>query len=385
MAMISGKKMLRAIVAVFLLACMVGAANVAKAQAAAMAKSAGVERAEFGKLDDGTVIEKFTLHNANGATAKLITYGATLTELWMPDRAGKEGDVVLGFDSLKGYLGQHPYFGATIGRYGNRIAGGKFTLDGADYTLPQNNGPNTLHGGKMGFDKRVWKGKPVKLEHGAEVRFTYTSADGEEGFPGTLNVTVVYMLTDENSLKIEYTATTDKATPVNLTNHSYFNLASSGDVLGYTLWIGAEHYTPVDKTLIPTGEIAAVKGTPYDFTKPATIGSRMGDIKDIGGYDINYVLNGKMGTMRKVAQVDDPASGREMEVWTTEPGVQIYNAIGLNGSLVGVGGVVYPKYGAICLETQHYPDSVHRANFPSVILQPGKTYHSMTIYKFAAK
>jgi aldose 1-epimerase len=385
MAMNNGKKMLRAIATVFLLACMAGATNVAKAQAAAMAKSAGVERAEFGKVDDGTVIEKFTLHNVKGATAKLITYGATLTELWMPDRAGKEGDVVLGFESLKGYLGQHPYFGATIGRYGNRIAGGKFTLEGKEYTLPQNNGPNTLHGGKMGFDKRVWKGEPMKSEHGEAVRFTYTSADGEEGFPGKLNVTVVYTLTDENSLKIEYTATTDKATPVNLTNHSYFNLAGSGDVLGYTLWIGAEHYTPVDKTLIPTGEIAAVKETPYDFTKPATIGSRMGDIKDIGGYDINYVLNGRMGTMRKVAQVDDPASGREMEVWTTEPGVQIYNAIGLNGSLVGVGGVAYPKYGAICLETQHYPDSVHRSNFPSVILQPGRTFHSTTIYKFAAK
>jgi aldose 1-epimerase len=382
MEMQSGKKMIRRMA--LLLMSLLFVASMAHGQAAAMAK-AGVERSEFGKLDDGTTIEQFTLHNAKGATAKFITYGATLRELWMPDRAGKEGDVVLGFDSLKGYLGQHPYFGATIGRYGNRIAGGKFTLDGKEYTLPQNNGPNTLHGGKLGFDKRVWKGEPVKMEHGAAVRFTYTSADGEEGFPGTLKVTVVYTLTDENALKIDYKATTDKATPVNLTNHSYFNLAGTGDVLDYSMWIDANHYTPVDSGLITTGEIAAVKGTPYDFTKPEKIGSRMGDIKDIGGYDINFVLNGKMGAMRKVAEVDDPASGREMQVWTTEPGIQVYNAIGLNGSLVGVGGVAYPKYGAICLETQHYPDSVHHDNFPSVILTPGKEYHTETTYKFLAK
>ena len=382
--MMSGNKMKRGVALAILLTGLLCAASMAHGQAAAMVK-AGVERSEFGRLDNGAVIEKFTLHNAKGATAKIITYGATLTELWMPDRAGKEGDVVLGFDSLKGYLGQHPYFGATIGRYGNRIAKGKFTLDRKEYTLATNNGPNTLHGGKIGYDRRVWRGEPVAEAHGAGVKFTYTSPDGEENFPGTLTVTVVYTLTDENELKIDYKATTDKATPVNLTNHSYFNLAGSGDVLGYTMWIAADHYTPVDSTLITTGEIAPVKGTPYDFTKPMTIGSRMGEIKDIGGYDINFVLNGKMGRMRKAAEVDDPASGRQMQVWTTEPGVQVYNAIGLNGSLVGVGGVAYPKYGAICLETQHYPDSVHHDNFPSVILRSGKEFHSETIYKFSAK
>jgi aldose 1-epimerase len=384
MQMMSGIKRKRATALAFLLASLLCVASMAHGQTATMAK-AGVERSEFGKLDDGAVIEKFILHNTKGATAKIITYGATLTELWMPDRSGKEGDVVLGFDNLKGYLGQHPYFGATIGRYGNRIAKGKFTLDGKEYTLATNNGLNTLHGGKIGYDRRVWKGEPLKEAHGSAVKFTYTSPDGEENFPGTLAITVVYTLTDENSLKIEYTAKTDKATPINLTNHSYFNLAGSGDVLGYTLWIDADHYTPVDATLITTGEIVPVKSTPYDFTKPATIGSRMGDIKDIAGYDINFVLNGKMGTMRKAAEVTDPSSGRDMEVWTTEPGVQVYNAIGLNGSLVGVGGIAYPKYGAICLETQHYPDSVHHDNFPSVILRPGKEFHSETIYKFSTK
>jgi len=377
-------KGVRAALLALLLACSFGAAGRASGQTAAAAK-VGVERSAFGKLDDGTVIERFTLHNAKGATAKVITYGATLTELWVPDRTGKEGDVVLGFDNLQGYLGNHPHFGGVIGRYANRIAKGKFSLDGKDYTLAINNGPNTLHGGKISYDRKIWKGEPLAAPGGAAVRFTYTSPDGEENFPGNLSITVVYTLTDDDALKIDYTAMTDKATPINLTNHSYFNLSGGGDVLGYTMFIDADNYTPVDSTLIPTGEIAAVKGTPYDFTHPATVGSRMGEIKDIGGYDMNYVVNGKSGKLREAAKVDDPASGREMEVWTTQPGVQFYNAIGLDGSITGVGGVAYKKYGAVCLETQHYPDSVHHPNFPTAVLLPGQVFHEVTVYKFTAK
>lgn len=374
----------RAFVFLFSLSWVLSSFNPANAQNAAPAK-AGVERSAFGKLEDGTEIEQFTLRNSKGAMAKVISYGAVLTELWVPDRAGKQADVVLGFDNLQGYLGNHPHFGGTIGRYANRIAGGKFTLDGKEYTLAVNNGPNTLHGGKISFDRRVWKAEQLKEANGAAVRFTYTSPDGEENFPGNLTVNVVYTLTEENALKIDYTAKTDKATPINMTNHSYFNLSGGGDVLGYTMYINSDQYTPVDSTLIPTGEIVPVKGTPYDFTSPATVGSRMGEIKNVAGYDINYVVKGASGKLRLAAKVDDPSSGREMEVWTTQPGVQFYNAIGLNGTLTGVGGVTYPKYGAVCLETQHYPDSVHHANFPSVILRPGKTFHEVTVYKFSTK
>ena len=351
-------------------------------------KKAGVERGAFGKLDNGTAIEVFTLRNSHAATAKIITYGGTLTELWVPDRAGKAGDVVLGFDDLNGYLGDHPHFGGVIGRYANRIAKGKFSIDGQEYTLATNNGPNTLHGGTVSFDRRVWKGEPVSDAHGAAVRLTYVSPDGEEHFPGALTVAVVYTLTEDNALKIEYTGTTDKPTAVNLTNHSYFNLSGGGDVRGYTLKLNASRYTPVDSTLIPTGELAEVKGTAYDFTKPMTIGARIAElakVKELGGYDINYVVDGENGKLRMAAKVADPASGREMEVWTTEPGVQLYTANWLDGSIHGKRGVAYGRYGAVCLETQHYPDSVNHANFPSAILRPGATYHSETIYKFSVK
>jgi aldose 1-epimerase len=351
-------------------------------------KKASVERGAFGKLDDGKAIEVFTLRNSNGAAAKIITYGATLAELWVPDRAGKAGDVVLGFDDLKGYLGDHPHFGGIVGRYANRIAKGKFSIDGKEYTLATNNGPNTLHGGTVSYDRRVWKGEPVSGAKGAAVRMTYVSPDGEEHFPGALTVTVVYTLTEENALKIEYSATTDKPTAVNLTNHSYFNLSGGGDVLGYTLTVNASRYTPVDSTLIPTGELAPVKGTAYDFTKPMTIGSRIAElakIKEAGGYDINFVVDGENGKLRMAAKVMDPASGREMEVWTTEPGVQLYTANWLDARIHGKRGVAYGRYGAVCLETQRYPDSVNHANFPSAILRPGSVFHSETIYKFSAK
>lgn len=352
------------------------------------AAPAGVERSAFGKLDDGTVIELFTLRNSRGATAKIITYGATLAELWVPDRAGNPGDVVLGFDDLKGYLGEHPHFGGIIGRYANRIAKGRFKIDGQEYSLATNNGPNTLHGGNIGFDRRVWKGEPVSSAKGAAVRLTYVSPDDEEHFPGTLTVTVVYTLTEDNALKIDYRAKTDKATVVNLTNHSYFNLAGAGDVLAYRLTLNASHYTPVDSTLIPTGKLAPVTGTPYDFTHPMLIGLRIAKLaktKELGGYDINYVVDGENAKLRRAAEVADPKSGRVMEVWTTEPGVQLYTANWLDGSIQGKGGVAYPRYGAVCLETQHYPDSPNHANFPSTILRPGEEFHSETIYKFSAK
>jgi aldose 1-epimerase len=351
-------------------------------------QKAGVEREVFGKLEDGTVIEAFTLRNSKGASAKILTYGGTLAGLWVPDRKKNEGDVVLGFDDLKGYLGDHPHFGGIIGRYANRIAKGKFSIDGQEYTLATNNGPNTLHGGTVSYDRRVWKGEPVSGAQGVAVRLTYVSPDGEEHFPGTLTVTVMYTLMEDTALKIDYTATTDKPTTVNLTNHSYFNLSGGGNVLGYTLTLGASRYTPVDSTLIPTGELAPVKGTAYDFTKPMTIGSRIAElekIKEARGYDINYAVDGEIGQQRLAAKVVDAISGREMEVWTTAPGVQLYTANWLDGSIKGKGGVAYKRFGAVCLETQIYPDAVNHANFPNAILRPGEVYHTETIYKFSVK
>jgi aldose 1-epimerase len=352
------------------------------------AQKAGVEREAFGKLEDGTVIEVFTLRNSRGASAKVMTYGATLTNLWVPDRKKNEGDVVLGFDDLKGYLGDHQHFGGIIGRYANRIAKGEFSIDGREYNLATNSGPNTLHGGTVGFDRKVWKGEAVTGVKGAAARLTYVSPDGEEHFPGTLTVSVVYTLTEGNALKIEYTATTDKPTTVNLTNHSYFNFSGGGDVLGYTLTLNASRYTPVDSTLIPKGELAPVKGTAYDFTKPMTIGAGIAElekIKGAGGYDINYAVDGEIGQPRLAAKVVDSISGRVMEVWTTEPGLQLYTANWLDGSIKGKGGVAYKRFGAVCLETQDYPDSVNHANFPNAILRPGAAYHTETIYRFSAK
>lgn len=346
-----------------------------------------VEKQGFGQTPDGNAVEAYTAYNSQGASAKFISYGATLAELHVRDSKGKFGDVVLGFDDLPGYLSNHPFFGATIGRYGNRIAKGAFTLDGQTYHLPINNAPNSLHGGDQGFNRRVWKGEALQRKDGAGVRFTYLSKDGEEGYPGNVTVSVTYVLTDKNELKIEYAAETDKDTVVNLTNHSYFNLSGtdSGDILNYVLYLNADKYTPVDATLIPTGEIASVAGTPLDFRKPAAIGARIGQLKEIGGYDHNFVLNGQSGALRIAARVTDPDSGREMEVWTTEPGIQFYSAIHLNGNIKGKGGVAYQKYGAICLETQHYPDSPNHPNFPSTELKPGQHFHSETIYKFSAK
>jgi aldose 1-epimerase len=342
---------------------------------------AGLTRAQFGKMPDGTTVELYTLTSGNGMTVKVITYGAIVTSIDVPDKSGKTGDVALGFDNLARYLGTHPYFGATVGRVGNRIARGRFTLDGVEYKLAVNNGPNHLHGGIRGFDKVLWKA--VQVPGGMpSVKFSYLSRDGEEGYPGNLSATVTFSVTPANELKIEYTATTDKATPVNLTNHSYFNLAGAGngDILGHLMMLNADRYTPVDDTLIPTGEIAPVTGTPMDFTKPTAIGARISHVK--GGYDHNYVLNGGgSASPMLAARVKEPKSGRVMEVRTTQPGVQFYTGNFLDGTVSGVGGV-YRKHYGFCLETQHFPDSVHHPDFPSAILRPGDTYHTVTVYRF---
>ncbi len=347
---------------------------------------AKVETSKFGTLDNGTAVEMFTLTNAKGASAKVITYGATLTELWVPDRNGKMGDVVLGFDNLAGYVGVHPWFGATVGRVANRIAKGKFTLDGKEYSLEINNPPNSLHSGSKDLSRVVWKAEPLHEKNAAAVRFTYLSPDGDEGFPGNLSVAVVYRLTDSNELHIEYTATTDKATPVNMTNHSYFNLDGSKDILGTILYLQADKYTPVDATLIPTGEIKPVKGTPLDFTHPVAIGKHIAEMKGTpGGYDHNFVLRKAAGKMELAARALGPESGRQMEAWTTEPGIQFYSGNFLDGTITGKRGVVYGQHSGFCLETQHFPDSVNQPSFPSVILKPGSEYHTETIYKFSTK
>jgi len=301
-----------------------------------------ISKSIFGKTQDGTEIELYTLHNTKGASAKVMTFGATLTELYTPDGDGKMGDVVLGFDNLQQYLGKHPFFGVTVGRYANRIHAGKFTIDGKEYQLAVNNGTNTLHGGLVGFDHKVWKAEAKDTPKGQSVHFTYVSKDGEENFPGTLTVNVTYTLTDNNELKIDYLAETDKPTVLNLTNHSYFNLTGSGDILQYVLYINADNYTPSDSTLIPTGEIRSVAGTPLDFRKPTIIGARIGELKEVGGYDHNFVVNGKAGSLREAARVYDPATGRDMEVLTTEPGIQFYSAIHLDEPTKGKGGVIYP-------------------------------------------
>jgi aldose 1-epimerase len=350
------------------------------------AMAAGVEKKSFGKTQDGTPVDLYSLTNMGGSVAKIMTYGATLTELHVPDRNGKLADVVLGFDNLDGYLAGHPFFGSTVGRYANRIAKGKFTLDGKEYTLAVNNGPNHLHGGLKGFDKAVWKAETISNIDGPSVRFTHVSPDGDEGYPGTLNVAVVYTLTNRNELKIDYTATTDKPTQINLTNHSYFNLAGGGDVLGHELRLHADRYTVPDDTLIPTGEIKPVRDTPLDFTTTHLIGSRIKQIPaSIGGYDHNYVINGGGGSLARAAHVYERSSGRAMEVLTTQPGVQLYTANFLDGKLKGKGGAAYSKHAAFCLETQHFPDSPNKPSFPSTVLRPGQTFRSTTVYRFSTQ
>jgi len=352
-----------------------------------------VDKEPFGTTLDGQKVDLYHLVNANGMKADITTYGGILVRLMVPDKNGKLDDVVLGFDTLAGYLKGHPYFGALVGRYGNRIAKGKFTLDGREYTLAVNNmNANHLHGGLKGFDKVVWDAESVKTDDAVGLKLSYTSKDGEEGYPGNLKCTVTYWLTNKNELKLDYQATTDKPTPVNLTNHSYFNLAGagSGDNLAHVMMLNADRFLPVDKTLIPTGELRPVKGKPFDFTQPTPIGKNISaddeQVRFGNGWDHCFVLNKpKPGELTLCARVTEPTSGRVMEMFTTEPAVQFYSGNFLDGSSVGKGGKVYKFRYGFCLEAEHYPDSPNKPDFPSSIVRPGDTYRQTTIYKFSTK
>jgi aldose 1-epimerase len=361
----------------------------------------GITRSSFGKTADGQAVDLFVLRGAGGAEVSITNYGGIVTSIKVPDRDGKLGDVVLGFDKLEGYLAGHPFFGSLVGRYGNRIAKGVFTLDGKTYRLAKNNGDNHLHGGTRGFDKYVWKAEPSEGNAGPTLRLSRVSPDGEEGYPGKLTVTVTYTLTKDNALRIDYTATTDKATVLNLTNHSYFNLAGqgSGDVLGHEVEIFADRFTPVDAGLIPTGELRSVEGTPLDFRKPHKIGERIDaddeQIKRGGGYDHNFVIN-KPGSSEKsglpggtepalAARVYEPTTGRVLEVLTTQPGVQLYTGNFLDGTLTGKDGKVYKRRYGFCLETQHFPDSPNQPKFPTTVLRPGEEFKSTTVYRFSVR
>ena len=372
--------------AVFTFMAMISAREVTQT-----AKGGAVTRAPFGKLKDGSAVEVFTLTNAKGVEVRAITYGGIIQSWKVPDKAGKLADVVLGFDTIDGYQTDHPFFGAIIGRYGNRIGNAQFSLDGRTYKLAANNGPNNLHGGARGFDKQLWTGEIVKSDRGQAVAFSRTSPDGEEGFPGTLKVRVTYILTDQNGLIVEYEASTDKATPVNLTQHSYFNLAGegSGTILDHQLMINAERYTPVNDTLIPTGELAPVAGTAFDFRKPTRIGDRIDQpdvqLKNGKGYDHNWVLNRKQSGLQLAARVFEPKSGRTLEITTSEPGLQFYAGNFLDGTIKGKQGHVYGHRSGFCLETQHFPDSPNKPSFPSTILKPGQQYRTTTVFTFAAQ
>jgi aldose 1-epimerase len=348
-----------------------------------------IEKQPFGKTENLTPVDLYTLTNDKGVEARITTYGGIVVSLKVPDRNARLGDVVLGYENLEGYLTNSSYFGALIGRYGNRIAKGSFQLGGTPYQLAQNNGDNHLHGGVVGFDKVIWKAKELWGEDEVGLQLTYLSHDGEEGYPGNLSVTVVYTLTNNNELKIDYSATTDKKTIANLTNHSYFNLAGKGDILGHELMLKADRFTPVDKGLIPTGELSSVEGTPMDFTTPTAIGARINQNDEqliYGlGYDHNWVLNNSGGKLALAAKIFEPTSGRVMKVYTTQPGIQFYSGNFLDGSITGKNGEIYYKHFGFCLETQHFPDSPNHSNFPSTSLNPGQRYKQTTIYKFSAQ
>jgi aldose 1-epimerase len=372
----------RAGLTIICVAAMLCAPAAARAAALTMKR---LEKSDFGKLPDGSTAHLFTLRNTKGMTVKVTDYGLIITEVLVPDRNGKIGNVVLGFDNLDQYLKGHPFFGAIAGRYANRIAKGKFSLDGKEYTLATNNGKNHLHGGEAGFDKKLWTATDVSSANDAALEFKYTSKDMEEGYPGNLALTVRYTLNNDNELTIDYSATTDKKTVINVTNHSYFNLAGSGDIKDHEIQIEADQFTPVDAELITTGELKSVKGTPLDFTSPHKIGERM-EQTGLGGYDHNFVLRGGVTAQpRLAARASEPKTGRVLEVYTTEPGIQLYTGINLNGSLTGVGGVNYGKSAGFCLETQHFPDSPNKPNFPSAVLEPGTKFHSVTSFKFSTK
>ena len=345
--------------------------------------------APFGELADGTPVEIYTLRNNRGLEARVISYGAIIVSLRTPDSDGQYADIVLGFDNLEGYVQHSPYFGAVVGRYANRIARGRFTLDGRAHELPINDPPNTLHGGSRGFDKLVWTASARSSDD--ELDLTCTSPDGDQGFPGELTARVTYTLTDENELRVEYRATTTKPTPVNLSQHSYFNLTGDArrDVLNHLITLSADRYTPVDATMIPTGELASVEGTPFDLRLPTRIGARV-DVDDEqlrhgGGFDHNFVLNRTEPGLMHAGHVAEPDSGRIMEIYTTEPGVQFYSGNSLDGSIRGKGGHAYGRRCGFCLETQHFPDSPNHPGFPSTILRPGEELTSRTVFAFSAQ
>jgi aldose 1-epimerase len=370
---------------VFVLLFLVLSAAIATAQTA-------ITRNSFGKTTEGQSVDIYTLRNRRGMEARITNYGGIVVSLTAPDREGKFADVVLGYNDLETYMRPpFPYFGAIIGRYGNRIAKGRFTLNGIEYKLAVNNGENHLHGGLRGFDKVVWTAHERKTPAGPALALSYLSKDGEEGYPGNLRVTVVYTLTNNNELKIDYRATTDKDTVTNLTHHSYFNLAGegNGDILDHRVVLRANSFIPTDAGSIPTGEIRNVAGTPFDFLKANTIGARINNddeqLKFGNGYDHTWVINGRMGTLRQAAIVYEATSGREMEVWTTEPGVQFYTGNFLDAAIIGKSGKPYPRRSGFCLETQHYPDSPNRPNFPTTTLRKGAMYRSTTIYRFSAR
>jgi len=344
----------------------------------------------FGKTSDGKEVFLYTLTNAKGCVVKVTNYGGIVTELIVPDKNGKMGDVVLGYDKLEDYIKASPYFGCLVGRYGNRICKGKFTLNGKEYTLAVNNGENALHGGLKGFDKVVWDAKEKTAAEGPALELSYVSKDMEEGYPGTLSVKVTYTWTDKNEFRIDYEATTDKDTVVNLTQHSYFNLAGAGDgdILNHKVKILADNLTPVDKTLIPIGELRKVKGTPFDFTESVKIGDRIEQVDEQlkfgGGYDHNWVLNNGSGSLALAAKVYEPTSGRRMKVLTTEPGLQFYVGNFLDGTNIGKGGKAYKHRYGFCMETQHFPDSPNQPKFPTTVLKPGQVYKQTTVYAFSA-
>jgi len=344
-----------------------------------------IEQKLFGKTPEGQTVTLYTLTNSKGMKAEITNYGGIVVSLSVPDRNGNVNDIVLGYETLDGYIKSSSYFGAIVGRYGNRIAKGKFALDGKTYQLATNNGKNHLHGGQKGFDKVVWDAEPVTQDSTIGVKLIYVSRDGEEGYPGNLTCTVTYLLTENNELKVLYTATTDKATPINLTHHSYFNLEGqgNGDILTHELMLNADKFTPVDSELIPTGEIKPVKGTPWDFTIPKQIGKELAQVT--GGYDHNFVINNYDKSLQLAARVYEPTTGRVMEIYTTEPGIQFYSGNFLDGTIIGKKGKVYQKHYGFCLETQHFPDSPNNPNFPSTILRPGELYSQVTVHRFYTK